>query len=61
VTFDPSALGAKTTRATLQYLQGAGAVVLLKGVHLIRQDGTLEESTPSVFWGCEMEMIANQK
>lgn len=61
VTFDPSALGAKTTRATLQYLQGTGAVVFLKSVHLIRQDGTLEESTPSVFWGCEMEMIANQQ
>jgi hypothetical protein len=61
VTFDPSALGAKTTRATLQYLQGTGAVVLLKSVHLIRQDGTLEASTPSVFWGCEMEMIANQQ
>lgn len=61
VTFDPSALGAKTIRATLQHLQGTGAVVLLKSVHLIRQDGTLEESTPSVFWGCEMEMIANQQ
>lgn len=61
VTFDPSLLGAKTRSASLQYLKEAGTTAVLKSVRLIRHDGTLEESVPSVFWGCEMELLVKQR
>jgi hypothetical protein len=61
VTFDPEKIGNRADRITLQLLQNGGLTITVKSVHLIRQDGTLEASTPSVFWGCEMEMIANQQ
>ena len=57
VTFDRSVLGSKASRVTLQCLQEGGYSVLLEKVSLIRNDGTIVSCTPSVFWGCEMEVV----
>ena len=57
ITFDRSVLGSKASRVTLQCLQEGGYSVLLKNVSLIRNDGTIVNCTPSVFWGCEMEIV----
>lgn len=57
VEFDPSLLGSKASRVTLQLLQAGGLSITVKSVHLIRKDGTHEQCTPSPFWGCEVQLI----
>lgn len=59
ISFDRSALGDKAKRITLQCLKEGEHTVVLKNVCLIRKDGTMEECAPSVFWGCEMEVVVN--
>ena len=58
VAFDPEILGSQARRTTLQYLQEGGATIILKRTSLVRNDGTEEECMPSVFWGCEVELIS---
>ncbi len=55
--FDASVLGSKAERVTLQLLQSGGLTLIVKSVHLIRKDGTLEPCIPSAFWGCEVQLI----
>lgn len=57
VTFDPSVLGTKARQATIQLLKDEEVAITLNSVHLIRKDGTLEECRPSVFWGCQVEIV----
>ena len=60
IEFNPSILGAKAKRITLQYLQEGEMTVLIKSVSLVRNDGTHEECMPSVFWGCEARLIISE-
>lgn len=55
--FDASILGSRADRVTLQLLQPGGLTITVKSVHLIRNDGTLEPSIPSPFWGCSVELV----
>ena len=57
VIFDPSVLGSKVNRVTLQVTKEGGYQIRLKRVALVRQDDTQEECLPSVFWGCDIELI----
>lgn len=57
VMFDPDLLGAKAERVTLQKLVEGELSNIIKNVSLIRHDGTLEETVPSVFWGSSLELI----
>ncbi len=57
VVFDPSVLGSKVSRVTLQVTKKGGYQIRLKRVALVRQDDTQEECLPSVFWGCDIELI----
>lgn len=57
VTFDRSILGSKAERVTLQYLKEGTFSTTVRKVELIHTDGTKEECTPSVFWGCTLELI----
>lgn len=61
ISFDRSVLGSKARGITLQSLLETGPTIILKRVVLIRNDGTEEESVPSVYWGCHMEIIAVPK
>lgn len=54
--FDPSVLGSNTRRVTLQYTKDGSFTTVLKRVVLIKADGTEETCTPSVFWGCSLEL-----
>jgi len=60
IEFNPSILGAKAKRITLQYLQEGEMTVLIRSVSLVRNDGTHEECMPSVFWGCEARLIISE-
>ena len=60
VSFNASDLGASTTAATLQCLKEGSHTVTIESVSLIKRDGTLVDSTPSVFWGCEVEIVVNK-
>lgn len=60
ISFDPSILGDKAKRITLQLLQEGGLTITVKNVHLIRKDGTLEPCTPSPFWGCSVEIVTRR-
>lgn len=52
IDFNSSILGTKAQRITLQcFLSTAYTAVINKAV-LIKNDGSEEETTPSVFWGC---------
>ena len=57
VAFDPAILGSQARRTTLQYLKEGGTTITLKRSSLVRNDGTEEECMPSVFWGCEIELV----
>ena len=57
VAFDPEILGSQARRTTLQYLKEGGTTITLKRTVLVRNDGTEEECMPSVFWGCEVELV----
>ena len=57
VYFDRNALGSKARRVTLQYMKEGTYETTIRHVAIIKNDGTETESMPSVFWGCEMEMI----
>lgn len=57
VDFNPSVLGTCTRRVTLQHLKEGEYVTVIKRVALIRKDGTEKEVAPSVFWGCNVEMV----
>lgn len=59
VTFDSDVLGTKAERITLQKLVEGEVSNVIKNVSLIRHDGTLEESVPSVFWGSSLELIVS--
>lgn len=59
VTFDSDVLGTKAERITLQKLVEGEVSNVIKNVSLIRHDGTLEESVPSVFWGSSLELITS--
>ena len=61
IAFDRSVLGSKAKGITLQSLLETGPTIILKRVALIKNDGTEEESVPSVYWGCNMELIAIPK
>lgn len=61
IAFDRSVLGSKARGITLQSLLETGPTIILKRVALIKNDGTEEESIPSVYWGCDMELIAVPK
>lgn len=61
VSFDPSVLGSKTSAATLQCLKEGEHKVVVKSVSLIKKDGTLINSVPSVFWGCEVELLIQNR
>lgn len=57
VYFDKSVLGTKSERVTLQCMTDEEIETVIERVSLIKTDGTTEECMPSVFWGCEMELI----
>lgn len=57
VAFDQEILGSQARRTTLQYLKEGGTTITLKRTVLVRNDGTEEECMPSVFWGCEVELV----
>jgi hypothetical protein len=57
VAFDPQIIGSQARRTTLQYLKEGGTTITLKRTALVRNDGTEEECMPSVFWGCEIELV----
>ena len=57
IMFDPDILGTKAERVTLQKLVEGELSNIIKNVSLIRHDGTLEETVPSVFWGSSLELI----
>ena len=59
VYFDESSLGTKVSRTTLQCTTDKQLQVLIKDVSLIKSDGTLEPTMPSVFWGCHIELLVN--
>jgi hypothetical protein len=59
VYFDESSLGTKVSRTTLQCTIDKQLQVLVKSVSLIKSDGTLEPTMPSVFWGCDIELLVN--
>lgn len=59
IDFDPSVLGSKVRRVTLQKTVEEEMEMTLTRVALIRKDGTQEECVPSVFWGCSVNLIAS--
>ena len=59
--FDRSILGSKAERVTLQHLKEGTFSTTVRKVELIRTDGTKEECTPSVFWGCTLDMIVSKQ
>ena len=59
VYFNASSLGTKVSRTTLQCTIDKQLQVLVKSVSLIKSDGTLEPTMPSVFWGCDIELLVN--
>lgn len=61
LTFDRSTLGTKVRRVTLQYTKEGTFNATVKRVELIRSDDTKEECAPSVFWGCNLEMVLSKK
>lgn len=61
VTFDASKLGTKIRRVTLQYTQSQAYAIGVKRVILTKKDGTEQEMTPSVFWGCSLSVEAQRK
>jgi aryl-phospho-beta-D-glucosidase BglC (GH1 family) len=61
VTFDASKLGTKIRRVTLQYTKSQAYAIGVKRVILTKKDGTEQEMTPSVFWGCSLSVEARRK
>jgi hypothetical protein len=61
VTFDASKLGTKIRRVTLQYTKSQAYAIGVKRVILTKKDGTEQEMTPSVFWGCSLSVEAQRK
>jgi hypothetical protein len=58
VIFDPSIVGTGCTGVTLQYKKSSPNTFTVSDIAMICPDGSLEESVPSVFWGCYVEPIA---
>ena len=61
VYFDSDILGTRVNRTTLQCFMDKELEVILKDISLIKSDGTLESSMPSVFWGCDVELIITDR
>lgn len=57
--FDPSIIGSKSQRVTLQYTREDPFTITVRRVALIRTDDTEEECSPSTFWGCTLELIVS--
>ena len=57
IDFDKSILGTEASRVTLQCVVDKEIESVIRRVTAIKNDGTLEECMPSVFWGCEIELI----
>ena len=57
VHFNSTVLGSKARRITLQCMKDSKPEILLRHVSLIKSDGTDVQSMPSVFWGCEIELL----
>ena len=51
-----SAMGT-ITNITLQWCKATGGTVKIKGLWLIKKDGTKQVSNPSVAWGCDMSDV----
>jgi hypothetical protein len=45
------------TNITLQWCKTTGGTVKIKGLWLIKKDGTKQVSNPSVAWGCDMSDV----
>lgn len=60
VFFDRSVLGSKVSRVTLQCMIDEKVETVIRRVAIIKTDGTEEECMPSVFWGCEIELIVGE-
>ena len=58
--FNPDILGSKAGRVTLQYMKTGQYSVTIKRLALVKRDGSEEEVAPSVFWGCNVDMLINK-
>ena len=56
LTFDKTILGEDVRRITLQCMVDAQVKATIKRVVLIKTDDTEEVQTPSVFWGCSIDL-----